>query len=347
MMKWTKYYSVCELPEKCWDRVSPDNICLSSKFMEVSESTNPQSKYIYYVGSMDDKIIAIGFAYIKTFNLIPLLSKWINSGPSVLMTGTYETYGRHYWYDKKYFNEQTFIYELYRIIQKEKTNIIIFRDYVQNNLDITDYTFFKNNNFCWIKKYAVSYINLSGDITSLDLFLKGIKKKHRNFYRKILRERELNSVHINHVYDYMEIVEYLYPLYLNVNNKAKEYHTQPFPIVFFENLKKLLVNNVLVITMNVKNKIIGFVLLIVGKNEVIPFLMGMDYNYRSCYIWQNLTIESVRYAINQKKGRIDLGLTNYEIKKRLGAVKYDINMFARFKNPFLNLLFNKYLSKLI
>ena len=130
-------------------------------------------------------------------------------------------------------------------------------------------------------------------------------------------------------------------------NELKNSKVRLFLQVFFTGLERKFGHNCFCIIMSVGNKDIGFVLIIQGTDIIIPFLMGIDYKYRELHVWHNLTIECVRYAIETRVTNIDLGLTNFELKKRLGAKKININMFARFKNNVVNRFCKSFLSKLL
>lgn len=225
--------------------------------------------------------------------------------------------------------------------------MVIFRDYVTNKFAIS--SFFYDNGFVHIKPYAVSLIKIPDNCSGLDDYLHlSLTKKHRNTYKRLLRERSIQNTSLGLEYDFDTNIERLYRLYLNVNKKANEFKSSPIPQTFFISLKRKFGKNCFCIVMkNRKNDIVGFVLVIQNNYMMIPFLMGIDYNYRSLHIWHNLTLECIKYAIDNQIKEIDLGLTNYELKKRLGAKKYDINMLARFRSNIINRYFNFALSKLI
>lgn len=182
---------------------------------------------------------------------------------------------------------------------------------------------------------------------NLDDFLCEMSKKHRNMYKKIIKSRNDQNISFRKEYDIRKNLHKLYPLYINVNKRAKEFKSPPIPSSFFTGLERKFGHNCFCIIMSVGNKDIGFVLIIQGTDIIIPFLMGIDYKYRELHVWHNLTIECVRYAIETRITNIDLGLTNFELKKRLGAKKININMFARFKNNVVNRFCKSFLSKLL
>ncbi len=343
-MTWIKYNSLQDVPVSLWQKIGANNPCLSYEFMTIVESLHPKDKFCYAILYDGDNIEGIAFYYI--FNALPSVFKFIPFG-KVLMTGTFETYGRHYWFNENLINEQAFLEQVWSLIKNEKVLAYIIRDYVTNKFTLKPY--FDDNGFVHIKPYAVSLIEIPENCSKLDDYLHlSLTKKHRNTYKRLLRERSIQKTSFCLEYDFNTDIERLYRLYLNVNKKAKEFKSSPISQQFFISLKRFFGKNCFCIVMkNSSNNIVGFVLVIQNNFTMIPFLMGIDYNYRSLHIWHNLTLECIRHAIDNKIKEIDLGLTNYELKKRLGAKKYDINMLARFRNNTINKYFNFSLSKLI
>lgn len=343
-MTWIKYNSLKEVPINLWQKIGTNNPCLSYEFMDIVESMHPNDHFCYAILYDGGNIEGIAFYYI--FNALPSVFSHVSVG-KILMTGTFETYGRHYWFDDNLINEHAFLEQVWLLIKKEKVLAYIIRDYVTNKFAIS--SFFYDNGFVHIKPYAVSLIKIPDNCSGLDDYLHlSLTKKHRNTYKRLLRERSIQNTSLGLEYDFDTNIERLYRLYLNVNKKANEFKSSPIPQTFFISLKRKFGKNCFCIVMkNRKNDIVGFVLVIQNNYMMIPFLMGIDYNYRSLHIWHNLTLECIKYAIDNQIKEIDLGLTNYELKKRLGAKKYDINMLARFRSNIINRYFNFALSKLI
>lgn len=341
-MEWSCFYTIHDFDAELWSKVSKGNPCLSYNFMSIVESLHPTDKFCYLTLQHRDTIVGVAFYYIT--NPLPSFLRWIKM-VNILMTGTYETYGCHYWYDSNVLSEDTFLEELWIIIKKERPFAYIIRDYVTNSY--SQESFFAKHFFRHIIPYSVSKISIQEKYSDIDVYLQTLPKKHRNTYRKIIRERQTQNLRIDEVYDIENHISELYPLYLNVNKRAKEFKTPPLHTSFFLQLQHAFGSNCLCLRLIQDNNTIGFVLIIKGKHEIIPFLMGINYDYRHLHVWHNLTIECISYAIRENYTKIDLGLTNYELKKRLGAKKIAINMQARFRNSLLNRMFNPILDNLI
>lgn len=341
-MEWSCCHTIHDLDADLWTKVSNGNPCLSYDFMTIVESLHPRDKFSYLTLHDNDSVVGIAFYYIT--NPLPSFLRWIKFA-NILMTGTYETYGCHYWYDNNIISEDDFLEKLWLVIRKERPLAYVIRDYVSNSY--SPESFFARRFFRHIAPYSVSILTIPEKCSDIDTYLRTLPKKHRNTYRKIIRERQTQNVWIDEVYDIENHISEFYPLYLNVNKRAKEFKTPPLHISFFLQLQHTFGLNCLCLRLIYSNDTIGFVLIIKGEKEIIPFLMGINYKYRHLHVWHNLTIECINYAIRENYTKIDLGLTNYELKKRLGAKKILINMQARFRNSLVNRLCNPMLDKLL
>lgn len=341
MITWTKYSHIKELPAGAWNNIADDNICLSEIFMEAIEKTHVSDKFSYYVIYFNNKIIGVAFAYISNI----ALCRFLPINLKIIMTGTYQTYGRHYWYNPIYFDEETFLCLLYRILRKENFAIIIVRDFLGSKVDSSLCEMFSRIKFKKIIPYSSSFIYVDQSCNSIWDYLMCVKKKHRNTYKKILNQRA--SLGISVKYSRHFDINELYCLYENVNERATEYTMNLLPREFFEILNNTMHEKMMVIKLIKNETSIGFVLIFEDSNIITPYLLGINYGYKDCNVWHNLALESITYAINKNKRIIDLGLTSFEIKKRLGATKVEINMFVRLKNALLNKLFGDKLKNII
>ena len=339
---WKCYNSIREIPEAIWNKVANGNVCLSYSFLNIIERINPKDEINYYLLYHSKILIGIGFCYVKRLNFVPGLK---NFSIKLLMTGTFQTYGQHYWFDETYITENDFLSKFYIELKKKKPFVTVIRDYVEDEHDMAKISFFKDNKFRCICPYSVALIRLNRQYINLDEYLSTLKKKHRNFYKKVLREREKYdlSVEFNNKLN----IEQIYPLYLNVNAHAKEFKSNALPKEFFELISSSMNNHSCCIVLRHNDKLIGFILLFEDANQVVPYLLGIDYDYRKENVWYNLTLEAIKYAITNNKKLIDLGLTSLDIKQRLGAKKHGIYMYAKFENNFFNRLLGKYLNHIL
>lgn len=341
-MKWKEFNSIKDIPATLWSNIENGYPCLSYDFMGIVESIHPKDSFNYAILYKDDTIVGISFYYI--FNALPSVLKKLPLG-RILMTGTFETYGKHWWYDASLITECEFLESFWTLIKRHKVAAFIYRDYVSN--ECTTNQFYENYRFRHLIPYSSASIEIQKDCNNLNDFFSGMAKKHRNMYKKFIRQRESQNTTFRIEYDIKNNLGKLYQLYLNVHNHASEFKSPAIPTSFFTMLEERLKEDCFCIVMSKNEEDIGFVLMIQGHDIVIPFLMGINYNYRELHVWHNLTIECVKYTIESGRKYIDLGLTNYQLKKRLGAKETDIHMFGRLKNNFINRYCNSVIEKLL
>jgi hypothetical protein len=349
---WIKHTSIKDLPDGIWDiKIAHGNASISASFMDIVEKINKHDIFFYFIVSDSiGHIVGIAFAYRKKFSIWGSKKKNIpiDICIPILMTATLETYGKHYWFDSNYYTEEVFLGELYTQLEQISSPIIMIRDYVDENFDKNIINYFNINRFIQIKSQDVFYINLKNKvINNINDYLSTLKKKHRNDYKNILSNRDKQGLKLQHICNISEHIDYLYPLYLNVNSKAKDFVTEPLPIDFFKLINQDTHVNSHSIILWKDNIIIGFILSLEDDRQIVPFLMGMDYSMLEYDIWKNLLLECIDYAILKQKEKIDLGLTNPAMKLRLGAEKYGINMFARFKSNTANSILCRFLPMLM
>lgn len=105
-MNWIEYHSIKELPETIWAKIAGDNPCLSADFMEIVENLHPKDSYNYAV--LYDNKEVVGVIFYSIFNALSSTLMKLSIG-RVLMTGTFETYGKHWWYNTSYISECVFL----------------------------------------------------------------------------------------------------------------------------------------------------------------------------------------------------------------------------------------------
>lgn len=345
-MKIEQFYSIEKLPKNTWDKyVGRNSICLSSLFMRSLELLHKDDGFYYYLIYSEEKLTGIVFLYNKKQSIINGYNK---IAISLLMTATFETYGKHYWFDPEYFSEVGFVELIYSLCSKLNYTILIIRDFI-DNVDTKTQNFLVNNKFSKVQIPDVSIIKLdrNGE-NDIYHYLQKIKKKHRVFYKKILRLREENGLIIQHVNNFSDYIHEMYRLYLNINNSAKEYTTQPLPREFFQ-----IINNNMrehssaILIFDKYNKLVGFILMLENNEELVPFVLGIEKKLPELYLWHNLTLSSIEHALKTEKKIIDLGITNSQMKVRLGATTHQIHIFARFKNRILNRLLKPFIKKIV
>ena len=359
LLSWKTFHSIDNLPSNIWEeKISNENVGLDPRFMRVVEKINSTDKFYYCLAFNEkEQIIGIAFFYTVSYDLIRNINRPIKQFfellrklyPSLLkisigMTATFETYGSHFWYDSEVWNYEKFIESFLEHITKEdkKFQIIVLRDYIvngdfkneniQNQLNFNQHLGFVN-----AETFSIYKILFKQNLKP-DGYINELKKKHRVYLRKIIRERVLADLKVEIIEDFITYLEDIYPLYVNVNQNAKEYHTDCLEKQFFLEIKKQFGKDTKVISIkNSEEKIMAFTLLINCQDTMIPYIIGLDYRYtRKFNLWYHCVWEAIVYSAQVNKKVVDLGATNSSMKRKLGAVSFPLNLSIRFRNNLLN-----------
>ncbi|MCK5171631.1 MAG: GNAT family N-acetyltransferase [Bacteroidales bacterium] len=361
-LNWEMYNSINNFEKSIWDSyMKVDNPFTGADFLQVVEAIHPNDEFYYIIGRNDDEqVVAIAFYYISSFDLLQnisqkiLIKKLRQLFPSFMklnlgMTATWETYGKHFWFNPLYLDYETFSAKFLHLIKNicKPHSIIVLRDYLdslKHKQTASHLSINTKNGFVNTESLPVSKLTLNNNTTQ-DSYFYEIKKKHRVYMRKILAKRQQQNLKIEIIEDYIPLVGcLLYPLYQKVHANAKEYQTPLLPKSFFTHIKNTYNSNAKVLTIkDINSNIVAFVLMVQSANVLNPFLIGMDYSLREYNLWYHCTWECIMYAIKNNLSVIDLGATNYEMKQKIGAYKINNTISLRFKNNIMNMFFKKLL----
>lgn len=356
------YKTIDEMDVALWERtIAAHQPLLSAQFMSLVEAIHPNDTFYYMVWKRPDgDVVALAFYYLSRFDLLQELSgNWLlgkikSVWPhfmtmSIGMTATWETYGRHFWFDPQYLDYKAFSGLLLEVVKKSIAphSIAVWRDYLRPDTDQeAQHQLLVNLEAGFVNAPSVSLseIVLKEGLKEEAYFYE-IKKKHRVYLRKILNEREMHQISLAFIEDYLPLVDdILYPLYQSVHANAKEYQTPILPKLFFTEIKEKFGSDAQVLALrDTDGKIVAFVLLVKYEHTLNPFLIGMDYSKRMYNLWYHCTWESIMYAIRAQLKYIDLGATNFQMKQKLGAQKIENHISLRFNNKVLNACFKKIL----
>ena len=134
-----------------------------------------------------------------------------------------------------------------------------------------------------------------------------------------------------------EFTQQDYLLHLSVlGKKGRGY--RPLPIEFFRNLPL----DHAFIKAYLDGKVIGWIVLIAATDVLYPLFVGIDYEHNGPYdTYNNLFIETIKYAIDAGFALIKTGQTSEIAKIRLGGIPREKYFLARHTNPLINMVINK------
>lgn len=108
---------------------------------------------------------------------------------------------------------------------------------------------------------------------------------------------------------------------------------------YFLSLKKNLGDRMEVLGYYLKGELIGFCTLIDNHLEYDAHFLGYLPEINKEYdLYLNMLLEMIRRTIARKKPKITFARTAMEIKSSVGAIPYDLSVYARHRNPLINSL---------
>jgi Peptidogalycan biosysnthesis/recognition len=358
-INWTVYNSVEEIPFDLWnEKISCHNFGLDKRHMTVLEKVNTNYHFYYCLAYKNEyELVGIAFFCVCIYDLLnsipkaqALCSTIRNFYPSFLkicigMTATFETYGSHLWYSSQEWCYEQFITSFLNYIatKNQDYKLVVLRDYIGHEIDFTE----KNNTELEVNK-TLGFVNVDNfPIAKIVLnqtsgeYINKLKYKTRAYIRKIIRERNDAGLTIEIIKDFTPYLDHIYKLYVDVNTNAKEYHTACFSKEYFYEIKRQFNDSSKIVAVKSSdNKIIAFTLIFENENTVIPFLIGLDYTCNRQYnLWYHCIWETIMYSVDSGKEIIDLGITNYDMKCKLGAILFPMIFSVRIRNDFLNWIF--------
>jgi predicted N-acyltransferase len=184
------------------------------------------------------------------------------------------------------------------------------------------------------------------EASSSEEYLRNLDKKTRYEVRKALRIRKEYNLTVSREALNDSIIEEFYTLYSAVNAGAKDIQSPPIAKEYFQMLGRDLPENAGIMTMrekNAGNRLVGGLLILQDNRGILTPWIGMDYDVnRKYYMYYNLFWECICYGIQTGRSYVNCGTTTYFIKMRLGAKIDKTTIYARIKNPVIN-MFGRYL----
>lgn len=170
----------------------------------------------------------------------------------------------------------------------------------------------------------LGFPNMAMDIRwqTLDEYLASLDSKTRLKFKHSRKLKEKFGVDVEVVSDYSAMTPELAQLWDNVHQNAKDYSREILDERFFRHCARDLQHNSEIITFTHKGKLIAFMLNIYDGDNYIVLDWGVDYSfthYREANLYRAATLACLQRAIELKKSRMELGITNYTPKLTLGA----------------------------
>ena len=343
------FKSISQVPNS-WDKLDPIPTPMKRAFLEVVESSgiNAIKPFYIQISSGKDQPVAQANAFVSqtdfsTFDsTLPAISrktikKWFPEFMQfrILEVGYFTMIGEGVALRNE---EQTDVVlavlneELQKIADDEQVDFIIFRDIpvqkydrwntVLSGLGYSPATGFPN---------ARLPIGWSGT----EEYLQSLDSKTRLKFRNSLKIKEKFDVQWRILKDYKHLSVEMERLWINVNSKAKDYSRENLDRSFFEACSRSLPENSEVIVFEHEDRMVGFMLNMIGERDYVVLDWGVDYDfrhYRQANLYRAATLISLQRAMELGLSVLELGITNYTPKMTLGAEIVPLAYFVRHRS---------------
>lgn len=361
------YHSIRELDVALWDRwlgcLHPTK---SHEFLSVVESAFPERQYRYYcvykkqqpeAGPVavffsceysHDLILGAGEPLMKTVRVLRKIIPGFGC-LRIVMSGNPETHSDTWWFDESAVSVDQLHSLMSSAIKAEHSSarLVLIRDF---NRSLAEFPTVISSIF-----YALKF-KLTQSLPLALLDIKGIKPKdhlarlkqnYRKIIKKALSKFDSGGYKVLRAQEFLQWVDALYPLYLNVHARAKEFVREPFDKTFFHQLSNASCSE-LTLILNKDDEPCAFTISVYNETVYNAYLFGCkettgdEPSFYTCLMWFDL-----ENACERELECIDMGITNYFPKQNFGAHLVPLTMALTLRSPLrgLNPLFAKLLCE--
>ncbi|MCH2225388.1 MAG: aminotransferase class I/II-fold pyridoxal phosphate-dependent enzyme [Crocinitomicaceae bacterium] len=238
----------------------------------------------------------------------------------ILMLGTLITEGSHMYVDYKNNSWKEAVGALIRqleVIRDENDlNTIFLRDFVQNDHQLLEVL--KDNSFLKVDLPDTHIVyNMSWE-TELE-FLSSLSKRHRYYLRnKVLKKESEFDVRINEILN-EELLESMYEMYKNVNERSHDLNTFTVPKKWFLSLVNSENWEVISLRHNLNEHKSAMMLCRKADGVYNPIFIGMNYNDLEKDIYPQILWQTIKRAKSLNSSKVTLGFTASQNKRKFGA----------------------------
>ncbi|WP_418603554.1 aminotransferase class I/II-fold pyridoxal phosphate-dependent enzyme [Hwangdonia sp.] len=240
----------------------------------------------------------------------------------VLSIGSLFTEGDHLFIDENHPLMQQALDTLMQSIEileeRFKAKMVVIRDFCEQD---TLHPYFQGQGFVRVQMPNSCKINIEVNETMESFITKLSSRNRRHLRKEILEYEPLLKIEVLKTCNKKQLKQ-IQQLYANVHQNNLGLNTFSFPDKLFESMSKH--PNwefIMVSLLENPNQIIGVMLCYNnGNHTYVPAFVGLDYIYLGeFYTYRQLLYQTIKRAIDLKYRRIDLGMTAFFEKRKLGA----------------------------
>lgn len=349
------YKSISEIDQVAWDSIiKKDNIISSYNFLKAVEASNINDCDFYYVVIYSkNTIIAHTCLFTITMDLFILskgiIKRIINSIRKVfhrffliniIECGSPVALGNVISISIKKSEKAGEIVDLIiksmeALAKKSRSKLIIFRDYYKGDR-VFDKEFLK---YKLTRVDNLPNVEMEIEWNSFNDYINSLRYNYRRFVKKCLSTLEKENISIEYLYDFQDKIPVLKKLYQNCYNHAKEYRREILTEDFFDKTNAYLSKRSMVILLKRNEEALGFSFFLLDDYTARLLYIGMDYKKNKEYLtYFNIFYSGVKFAIENKFKKIELGVTTYDFKMRIGGKIVSLYAYVKHQNKLLNLI---------
>ena len=205
-------------------------------------------------------------------------------------------------------------------------DLIVVRDFSDEQLsaarDFEDSGFVRVNNLD-TTRLAVRW-------PTFEAYLASLRHKYRNMIQADLRRASQAGLRAEYVEEFAELAPQLARLWQATFANSVTYQREFLDAAFFSSISRRLRGRVFVQLYRTGEEIIGFVLYQTDGDVLQALYLGQDYAHAEhTALYFNMAYDALRTAIERGAKVLDLGISTYDFKRRLGAQVVRQHMFMR------------------
>lgn len=234
---------------------------------------------------------------------------------------------------------------MHAVARESKADFLFIRDIPMAHFDAYN-AVLKPRGYKPVLGFANSVIGITWE--RIDDYLAALDSKTRLKFKNSMKLKEKFGVEVSVETNYEYLAPTFEKLWRNVNQNAGEYSREQLDEKFFRCCAQLLKHQSEALVFRYNGEVIAFMLNMIGEDDYVVLDWGVDYDfehYRQSNLYRAATLMSLERAIELRKGRMELGITNYTPKMTLGASVEPLVYFVKHvDNPRFSHAFAKILA---
>ncbi|RYX81755.1 GNAT family N-acetyltransferase [bacterium] len=173
--------------------------------------------------------------------------------------------------------------------------------------------------------------------------LEGYVGAMRKLYRRAVRDDQAKAqeLDIQIETDFAELADEVFVLYSNVLARAQSTFETLTP-EFFRAFARCADSRLVTARLKETGQLIGVEMLLLGDNMVQDLYTGVDYLYNESHnVYFNLAYPAIDLACREGMQFVSTGQTSYKFKSRLGVKPFQLSVYIKHRNLFVNALLSR------